>query len=149
MQVEASRDGAPGSEARWRRAEEEALLRLAGLVPLRRASRDAHVRPATLSRHIREGECLGHGVGGRWFVNGQAVQRWAARHARHASPAGGRAVGSLRVIDGEQRGRQDEGPAAEREQHRRGPEAVALPGGQPGVEEGDEAGEDEDEDHGR
>lgn len=66
-----------------RTAEDEAMLRLAGMVPLAAASRQFGAAPATLRRHIAVGECAGRKIGGRWFVNAHALERWARRNPWH------------------------------------------------------------------
>ncbi len=59
------------------------FLRLTGLVRLTSAARWLEVRPATLRRHIHEGQCPGRKFDGDWFVGRGAVERWRIRRRMH------------------------------------------------------------------
>lgn len=66
-----------------RRADEDALLWLTGLIPLTVAAARTGATPATLRRLIANRSCSGRKFGGRWFVNWDAVDRWAQRRRGH------------------------------------------------------------------
>ena len=68
--------------------DDEAFLRLTGLMPLIAASHVVGTAPGTLRRHLATGACDGRKIGRRWYVNGQDLDRWARRHphAGSASP---------------------------------------------------------------
>lgn len=60
--------------------EDEAFLQLTGLMPLAAACQHVGVAPATLRRHLAHGECYGRRIGQKWYVSGEAIERWARRH---------------------------------------------------------------------
>ncbi len=55
------------------------FMRSTGLVRLTAAARWLGVRPATLRRHVHDGECSGRKFDGDWFVGRGTVERWAVR----------------------------------------------------------------------
>ncbi len=65
--------------------EDDAFLQLTGLMPLAAASRHVGAAPATLRRHLADGECYGRKIGQKWYVSGQAIERWARRHPAHGT----------------------------------------------------------------
>ena len=67
--------------------DDEALLRLTGLMPLITASHRAGTAPGTLRRHLASGACDGRKIGRRWYVNRQDVDRWTRRHPHAGSVA--------------------------------------------------------------
>lgn len=71
-------DNAPAT----RIEDDDALLRLTGLMTLANAARRAGTTPETLRQHLGSGECRGRKIGGKWYVSGQAIGRWASRRTR-------------------------------------------------------------------
>jgi len=67
--------------------DDEAFLRLTGLLPLIAASHQLGTAPGTLRRHLATGACDGRKIGRRWYVNGQDLDRWARRHPHAGSVA--------------------------------------------------------------
>ena len=65
--------------------EDEAFLQLTGLMPLAAACQHVGVAPATLRRHLAHGECYGRRIGQKWYVSGEAIERWARRHPAHGT----------------------------------------------------------------
>ncbi len=62
---------------------ERDFLHLTGLVRLTSAARWLAVSPATLRRHVHEGQCSGRKFDGQWFVGHGAVERWQVRRRMH------------------------------------------------------------------
>lgn len=54
-----------------------------GLVRLTSAARWLGVSPATLRRHVHEGQCSGRKFDGDWFVGRGTVERWQMRRRVH------------------------------------------------------------------
>ncbi len=59
------------------------FVQLMGLVRLTSAARWLNVSPATLRRHVHEGQCSGHKLDGDWFVGRGTVERWRMRRRMH------------------------------------------------------------------
>ncbi len=59
------------------------FLSATGLVRLTSAARWLGVNPATLRRHVHEGQCSGRKFDGDWFVGRSTVERWRIRRRMH------------------------------------------------------------------
>ncbi len=64
-------------------AAERDLLSATGLIRLTSAARWLGVNPATLRRHVHEGQCSGRKFDGDWFVGRSTVERWGIRRRMH------------------------------------------------------------------
>jgi hypothetical protein len=62
-------------------AAERGFMQATSLVRLTAAARWLGVRPASLRRHVHEGQCSGRKFDGEWFVGRGTVERWRVRHA--------------------------------------------------------------------
>jgi hypothetical protein len=62
---------------------ERSFLAATSLVRLTTAARWLEVTPASLRRHVHDGECAGRKFDGAWFVGRGTVERWRLRHRRH------------------------------------------------------------------
>lgn len=79
----AGHDGVMSPIADGLSAADRDFLALTSLVRLTSAACWLEVSPATLRRHIREGQCAGRKFEGRWFVGRGTVERWRVRRRRH------------------------------------------------------------------
>ncbi len=59
------------------------FLSATGLVRLTSAARWLGVNPATLRRHVHDGQCSGRKFDGDWFVGRGTVERWSTRRRMH------------------------------------------------------------------
>ncbi len=55
------------------------FMRVTGLVRLAAAARWLGVSPATLRRHVHDGQCSGRKFDGDWFVGSGTIERWSIR----------------------------------------------------------------------
>ena len=62
---------------------DRSFLAATSLVRLTTAARWLGVTPASLRRHVHDGECPGRKFDGEWFVGRGTVERWRVRHRWH------------------------------------------------------------------
>jgi hypothetical protein len=83
MRRHAITEGATSPIAEGLSPADRDFLGLTSLVRLTSAARWLEVSPATLRRHVHEGQCSGRKFGGQWFIGRGTVERWRVRRRMH------------------------------------------------------------------